>query len=247
MSEIVELKDTDAVPTTSMAITPMEMLNTALSNGAPIETLEKLMALQERWEANQARKAFVAAMANARAKFEPILKRHNGYNNRYKYEQLSDIETAVRSALSEHGITYEWQTEDSDDGRIRVTCIATHSDGHNKTNSLSCHPKDVADPKANMNGAQRIQTAVTYLERITLKALLGLAAGPDSDGVAGEQAYDTAPLKQQIDDAEDFPALAEVAEELNAVSDMPNSARAELLQYFSNRQRALKAELNNAE
>ena len=37
-----------------MPMTPMEMLDRAVSNGASVETLSKLMDLQERWEANQA-------------------------------------------------------------------------------------------------------------------------------------------------------------------------------------------------
>src|SRR5690606_38094113 len=38
-------------------ITPMTMIDRALISGAAPETLEKLLALQERWEANQGRKA----------------------------------------------------------------------------------------------------------------------------------------------------------------------------------------------
>jgi hypothetical protein len=38
--------------------TPMEMLSRAMMSGAAPETLEKLLALQERWEHNQASKAF---------------------------------------------------------------------------------------------------------------------------------------------------------------------------------------------
>lgn len=45
------------------AATPMQVIAQAVANGAPVETMEKLLALQERWEANEARKAFVEAMA----------------------------------------------------------------------------------------------------------------------------------------------------------------------------------------
>ena len=65
------------MPPTSMPTvptTPMEMLNRAVMSGATPETLEKLLALQERWEQNQARKAFDTAIAAARAKIPPIKK-----------------------------------------------------------------------------------------------------------------------------------------------------------------------------
>src|SRR5690348_12650561 len=46
-----------------VVVRPMNVLQQAVQQGASVETLEKLLALQERWEANEARKAFVAALA----------------------------------------------------------------------------------------------------------------------------------------------------------------------------------------
>ena len=37
-------------------LTPMLMLGRAVASGAPVEVVEKLMGMHERWEANQARK-----------------------------------------------------------------------------------------------------------------------------------------------------------------------------------------------
>ena len=53
------------VPVRSEVATPMAMIDRALMSGAAPETLEKLLALQERWEANQGRKAFDEAMAGS--------------------------------------------------------------------------------------------------------------------------------------------------------------------------------------
>ena len=64
--------------TVPAAVTPMGMLEKALASGATTETLEKLLALQERYEATEARKAFIAAMALARPKFAPIIKPNSG-------------------------------------------------------------------------------------------------------------------------------------------------------------------------
>ena len=167
-------------------VTPMAMIERALASGATPETLEKLLTLQERWEANQARKDFIADMALARTKFASVLKKHEGYLGRYKYETLSDVMDAVDGPLGEHGFSYDWITEDLPDGRIRVTCVVTHEAGHSRSNSLSGDPKDTADAKANMNGLQRMGGAVTYLQRYTLKAALGIAAEKDTDGAASD-------------------------------------------------------------
>lgn len=174
---------TEIVPHEKAEImTPMAMIDRALSSGATPETLEKLLTLQERWEAAQARKAFIAAMALAKAKFAPILKSNDGYLNRYKYETLPDVMEAVDVPLSDNGFSYDWITEDIEGGRIKVTCVITHEAGHSRRNSLSGDPKDTADAKANMNGLQRMGGAVTYLQRYTLKAALGIAASKDVDG-----------------------------------------------------------------
>ena len=54
MGEVAKIEE-QAVST---AITPMDMINTAIERGADIDQLTKLMDLQERWEANEARKAY---------------------------------------------------------------------------------------------------------------------------------------------------------------------------------------------
>lgn len=208
-------------PTTSV-MTPMAMIDKALASGAAPETLEKLLTLQERWEANQARKAFIAAMALARAKFAPILKRNEGYANRYKYETLTDVMDAVDGPLGEHGFAYDWVTEDLPDGKIRVTCVVTHDEGHSRRNSLSGDPGDTADAKANMNGLQRMGGAVTYLQRYTLKAALGVAASKDTDGNTGN------PEMAQGITADQFRELQDLIEESGSKeSDMLAYVKAE--------------------
>lgn len=165
-------------------VSPLTLIDRALTMGATPDALKTLLDLQERWEANEARKLFVAEMAKAKLSFGPILKKTSGYNNRYKYETLVDIQNAVDGPLADHGFFYDWKTEDLADGRVRVTCIVTHEAGHSRSNSLSGHPDDTADAKANMNGHQRMGGAVTYLQRYTLKAALGIAASIDTDANA---------------------------------------------------------------
>lgn len=185
MSAAITLLEPDqASNTQAVAITPMAMIDRALASGATPETLEKLLSLQERWEANQARKDFVANMGLARSEFASVLKSKDGYLNRYKYETLTDVIDAVDRPLSKRGFSYDWITEDLPNGFIRVTCVITHENGHSRSNSLSGNPKDTADEKANMNGFQRLGGAVTYLQRYTLKAALGIAASIDTDGRA---------------------------------------------------------------
>lgn len=170
-------------------ITPMAMLNTALQSGADTSVLENLMALQERWEANQGRKAFDAAMASAKAEIGPIGKNREvdftgktGVRTNYRFEDLAQIAEAVNPILATHGLSYRYNTV-QENGGITVTCIVSHRDGYSERNSLSAQ----ADNSGNKNNIQAVGSAITYLQRYTLKAALGLAVSNDDDGKAIEK------------------------------------------------------------
>jgi len=64
-----------------------------------------------------------------------------------------------------------------DGGQIRVTCVIT-GHGHREETSL----QSGLDTGPGRNNLQSIASTVTYLERYTLKAALGLAASHDDDG-----------------------------------------------------------------
>jgi ERF superfamily len=163
--------------------TPMEMLNRALMSGAAPETLEKMLVLQERWEKNEARKAFDRAITAAKSKL-PVIKKNRTVSygagkTAYAHEDLAEIERTVVPILSEHGLSYRFRTNVTDKSII-VTCIISHQEGHSEENSLP----GPADTSGSKNALQAIGSAVTYLQRYTLKAALGLSASEDDDAVS---------------------------------------------------------------
>lgn len=173
-------------PPARAVVTPMEMLDRAVSSGASVETLTQLMNLQERWEANQARKAFDEAMAAVKANMPKIIKSRKvdfttakGRTN-YQYEDLASIMTQIGPVLSEHGLSVRYRTSAEPNQPISVTCIISHRLGHSEENTLMAG----RDDSGNKNSIQAIGSTVTYLQRYTLKAALGLAAAADDDGHA---------------------------------------------------------------
>lgn len=165
-----------AVQEPAGTLTPMQIISNAVIAGAPIETLEKLMALQERWEKNEARKAYEEAIADAKSEIKPILKTRSGHNS--KYEDLADIANAVDPILSKHGLSYRYRAKQED--KIFVTCVLSHRLGHSEESTLNSAP----DTGPGRNNLQAIGSALTYLQRYTLKLVLGLAATKDDDGKA---------------------------------------------------------------
>jgi len=170
---------------TGQDITPMDLLQRAVTSGVDVVVWEKLMGLQERWDANKAHKAYAAAMADAKAEFPPIKKDHvvdftnrQGQRTYYKFADMATIAEAIDKPLSKHGLTYRFRTVTSAPTVVTVTCIVSHRDGHSEENSLSA----TADISGNKNAIQAIGSAVTYLQRYTLNAALGLTASEDDDG-----------------------------------------------------------------
>lgn len=155
------------------ALTPMEMLDRAISQGATVEVLEKLMALQERWEANQSRKDFDAAVAAAKAEIPPIVRNREGHNSK-RYVDFGAIAKVVDPILAKHGLSYRFRTTQTD--RVNVTCIL-FGHGHSEESSLSGPP----DKTGNKNDIQAIGSTLTYLQRYSLVQALGLAAADDDD------------------------------------------------------------------
>jgi hypothetical protein len=179
MNNVKQIETTELV-----ASTPMTLLERAVTSGASIEVLEKLMALQERFDANQARRAFDNAMAAAKAKIPTIVKNREvdftsqkGRTN-YRYEDLGEIAKTVNPILAEYGLSYRFRTQSPVNEPVTVTCIVSHRDGHFEENTL-CAGRDES---GNKNSIQAIGSTLTYLQRMTLKAALGLAASVDDDG-----------------------------------------------------------------
>ena len=165
-------------------VTPMDMLQMAVQQGADLDKLEKLMDLQQRWEANQSRKAFVAAL-NAFKAAPPKLTKNKDVaygNTKYSHASLDHVSAAIGKALSDNGLSHRWDTEQQQ-GVIRVTCILTHDAGHTERTTLEAG----ADQSGQKNSIQAIGSTISYLQRYTLLAATGMAVGDQDDDGRGAE------------------------------------------------------------
>lgn len=192
--KIVNLVPQEDAPSTAITfakastMTPMDMLTRAVSQGASIEILEKLMGLSERWEASQARKAFDAAMSSAKAEIPVIAKNRTvdftsqKGRTHYRHEDLAEVARTVSPILSKYGLSYRFRVTSAINEPVSVTCVISHRDGHFEETTLT-GPRDES---GNKNSIQAVGSTLTYLQRMTLKAALGLAASEDDDGAKSE-------------------------------------------------------------
>lgn len=153
-----------------------------MSADADLDKLERMLAMKERMDAQNASRSYAAALSAARAEIPPIIKdatvdfTSSKGRTHYQHETLAGIAKAIDPILSKHGLSYRFRT-DQGNGGVRVTCIVQHRDGHSEETSLSGAP----DGSGSKNSFQAVGSAVTYLQRYTLKAALGLSAEVDDD------------------------------------------------------------------
>jgi hypothetical protein len=181
-------QETPRIPAT---LTPPDMLSRAVESGASLDMIEKLMGLQERWLASRALQAFNNALADAKAQLPVILKnRHVRFENAkgdetsYWHEDLAQVVDTVTPILSQHGLSHRWRLRGKPGEPVTVTCVISHRDGHLEENELSAG----ADTSGGKNAIQGMKSAISYMERITLMASLGLASRRDDDDGRGTSA-----------------------------------------------------------
>ncbi len=173
------------------------MIATALDQNVDLSRLEKLWELKIKWEADNARRAYIEAMAEFK-KTPPEIEKTKEVrfgNTRYKHALLSDVTEKINTALSEQGLTASWSTT-QEANQVTVTCRITHVLGHYEETSLS----SAHDNSGGKNAIQAIGSAITYLQRYTLLALTGLATkDQDDDGTGVTACIDEKQLSTIVD------------------------------------------------
>jgi len=163
--------------------TPADLVALAVQQNFDIDKLERLLTLQREWQREEARKAYFAALSKFQSELPPICRSDKvdaGRAGRRKYASLGTINEAIRPFLYANGISFRFAQRQSPEG-ITVTCIVSHRDGHSEETTLTAG----ADASGGKNAIQSVGSTVTYLERYTLTAALGLTTVEDDDD--GEQ------------------------------------------------------------
>jgi len=168
--------------------TPALLISQAIAKGADLEKLEKLLTLQERYEDNQAKKAYYQSLSDFKAENVEILKdflvnyeTKTGGRIKYKYATLPNIMKKLNPVLSKYGLSISWKPtgQDMKEKTLTISCIVTHKLGYSEEFSLT-GPFDESGSK---NPIQSIGSAGAYLARYTVGMAFGLApAGMDDDG-----------------------------------------------------------------
>jgi len=126
------------------------------------------------------------ALAKAQAAMDNASKDRTNPAFKSKYADMASVRDAVNGPLSSHGIAYVQAAATTADG-VTVETRLIHSSGQWLASVVGAVPK-AYDP-------QSIGSAITYLRRYSLMAMVGIAP-EDDDGNAGSGRQDGPPAWQ---------------------------------------------------
>lgn len=186
----------DEIVPVSRELTPMEILQSAVDKGVDAEQLEKLLELQERYEANQARKAFSESMHAAQTEMPRVIRDADNKQTGSKYARLEDVQIAAGPIYTKHGFSLSYgEGATLIEGYKRTICDVRHSAGHVEQYHLDL-PIDGIGPRGNaIGGMNRVQGCISttsYGQRRLLCMIFNITiAGDDNDGQYRPPEHDT--------------------------------------------------------
>jgi hypothetical protein len=208
-SEETQAMNPDTMPVEAVAVDlpaptlegPLDasgLIAKAIEHNVGIDTMERLLALRERLKAEQAREAFLRALAAFQGECPVIAKTktvtirpQSGSGYSYRYAPLDIIVEQVRGLLQAHGLSYTIKTR-QDEGSLTVICEAHHEAGHTEPSELTV-PIDKA---ARMNDTQKVGAARTYAMRYSFCNAFGILTGDeDTDAVTASEVEESAPFE----------------------------------------------------
>jgi hypothetical protein len=165
------------------------MIDLATNPDVDPAKMEAMLTMQERMIDRQALTAYRRAMHKARAKMPRIEKdgkiTGKGGTVMSRYANYENIDKIVRPLVEEEGLTYGFDFKQGEQGRVLVTCIVSHVDGHEER--FGPMPLSV-DTTGAKNATQGAGSAGKYGQRYTLTAAFNIVTvGADDDGNMGQQ------------------------------------------------------------
>lgn len=178
MNELVKKENTELE---DKPISMLDSINQVLTNpNASVDTIEKMLDMQERIMNRNAEAAFNIALAEMQPKL-PAIKPMGTAHQNVKYAKFEDIQKAIAPYLAEHGFALSFKTGQNDKS-ITVTAILRHREGHSDETTITLP----ADGSGSKNAVQAVGSSTSYGKRYAATALLNLnVAGDDDDGAAG--------------------------------------------------------------
>lgn len=167
------------------SVNPLALIQTAIDKGVDAEQLSKLMDLQERYERNQAEKAYAYAMNRCQKLMPAVVKNAMNTHTQKPYANLEAVQTVIKPIYTDEGFSLSFGEDKSDiPDSIRIYVDVIHTGGLTRRH-CGDFPLDGAGTKGGTNktGIQSKGSTISYSRRyLTLMVFNVTVADEDTDG-----------------------------------------------------------------
>jgi hypothetical protein len=217
----------EAAPPAETGIT--SILDKLMANpDLPVERAEQAFQFYLKVEAEQARKAYAAAMVSCQKEVTTVKVNATNSHTKSKYATYEALDKALRPIYSKHGFSISYNTQSPAPEMLRVVAYVGHEGGHEREFSIDM-PADGKGAKNNdlMTKTHATGSALSYGKRYLLGAIFNVATSKDDDGnaasgpvgvITGDQAEELAKLITETQT--DIAKFLEMGG-LESLSDMP--------------------------
>lgn len=210
MTAVAKIEDTP-LPMAAEATAIIQMIErVALNPDVNVDTMERLYVMHERAQARAAKQSFVQSYATMTPKLPTIAENGAILNSagrpQSSYAEWEDINDAIGPILHEHGFTLSFRPGSTPDGKVLVTGILRHIDGHEDEATVTL-PQDSSGGK---NSVQGVGSSLSYGKRYAAIALLNITSRAKRDrdddgrgagiGPAAQKAISDINLADSLDD-----------------------------------------------
>jgi hypothetical protein len=164
---------------------PMVQIAQLLASGVDIDVdkMAKMQEMGERYEANEARKSFFAAISTVQSEIEGVVKNKKNSQTNSMYATLDNVIEVAKPIYTKHGFSVIFSEGKADkDGEIRVCADVLHKDGHERP---YFYDLDIDDKgiKGSVNKTQihGKASSVSYGRRYLMCMIWNIPT-PDNDG-----------------------------------------------------------------
>ncbi len=218
MSKKTPKKEEQQVVAQNAPVTPIQLISQAIGKGN-IDSMERLFNLQERWEKNQAKKAYDEAMSRFQASCPIIKRKKEGSRTKsgqlaFKYAPLELIVKEVQPVLRENDLSYDFKPEKNDAGKIvAVRCYAKHKDGHSDFSEM---PVSEGGGTPIMSNAQIVAANISFSKRHAFCNIFGIVTEDEDNEKALQSTpvVDVEGIKAKFDKCTTIPQMKKVRDSL---------------------------------
>ncbi len=180
---VAKENDIEIIPEAGQNLQAEALIQRAIDNNVPVESLERLLAMRRELKAEWAKEQYNRAMSNFQAECPTIVKtkqvKTNEGANAYKYAPLESIVEQVKGLLNKNGFSYSTVVEVLPAG-VKAVVKVTHVDGHSEESPMEV---PLGSKTKIMSDSQVTAAASTFAKRYAFCNAFGILTGDeDNDG-----------------------------------------------------------------